>query len=163
MFVNHADFFLMYPLTVRVYRSFKLPNCLIRLALKIPNLPKCVHWGAYRPGMYAWWLTPGMKALGEKRNKVEVISDSHGRAVRLSINGSITFFYWYRWNGKAVQLAIGDYPFASLSYSREQGLQCWLWLADGSDSGRQALFRQQKKTMLSPPKMPSFTASLKGL
>ncbi|WP_420913833.1 Arm DNA-binding domain-containing protein [Klebsiella michiganensis] len=104
-----------------------------------------------------------MKALSEKRNKVEVISDSHGRAVRLSINGSITFFYWYRWNGKAVQLTIGDYPFASLSYSREQGLQCRPWLAEGGDSRRQTLCKQQRKTMLSPPKTPSFTVSLKGL
>jgi hypothetical protein len=86
-----------------------------------------------------------MKALDKKRNKVEVTSDSHGLNVRLSINGSITFFYWYRWNDKAIQLTIDDYPFTSLSYSREQGLQCGLWLTEGVDSGRQALFKKQNK------------------
>ncbi|EFO0522917.1 DUF4102 domain-containing protein, partial [Escherichia coli] len=33
------------------------------------------------------------KSLGKRREKVEVLSDSNGLNVRLSITGSITFFY----------------------------------------------------------------------
>nr|WP_238593050.1 Arm DNA-binding domain-containing protein [Kosakonia sacchari] len=36
------------------------------------------------------------------------------------MSGSITFFYRYRWDGKAVQLMIGDYPTVSLSQARER-------------------------------------------
>ncbi|MBL1517986.1 DUF4102 domain-containing protein, partial [Klebsiella pneumoniae] len=32
------------------------------------------------------------KALGKKRDQIEVISDAHGLNVRLSTSGSITFF-----------------------------------------------------------------------
>ncbi|MDP1276955.1 Arm DNA-binding domain-containing protein, partial [Klebsiella pneumoniae] len=60
------------------------------------------------------------KALGKKRDQIEVISDAHGLNVRLSTSGSITFFYRYRWNGKAAQLTIGDYPTTSLSQARER-------------------------------------------
>ncbi|HAU7916819.1 TPA: DUF4102 domain-containing protein, partial [Escherichia coli] len=55
------------------------------------------------------------KSLGKRREKVEVISDSNCLNVRLSITGSITFFYRYRWQGKPVQLSIGEYPTISLS------------------------------------------------
>lgn len=48
------------------------------------------------------------KALGKNRDKVEVISDSHGLNVRVAISGGVTFFYRYRWEDKPVQLSIGD-------------------------------------------------------
>lgn len=63
------------------------------------------------------------KSLGKRREKVEVISDSNGLNVRLSITGSITFFYRYRWQGKPVQLSIGEYPTISLSQARDRRQQ----------------------------------------
>ena len=37
------------------------------------------------------------KALGKRRDKAEVIFNSSGLNVRLSIRGGVTFFYRYRW------------------------------------------------------------------
>ena len=85
------------------------------------------------------------KALGKKRDKIEVISDAHGLNVRLSTSGSITFFYRYRWGGKAAQLTIGDYPTVSLSHARERRQQFRAWLADGSDPRRRVVLEKQKK------------------
>ncbi|KYM72651.1 hypothetical protein QF006_001877 [Pantoea agglomerans] len=39
------------------------------------------------------------KALGKRRDKAEVIFNSSGLNVRLSIRGGVTFFYRYRWEG----------------------------------------------------------------
>lgn len=86
------------------------------------------------------------KSLGKKRDKIEVISDAHGLNVRLSTSGSITFFYRYRWNGKAVQLTIGDYPTISLSHARERRQQFRAWLTEGLDPRRQKVLAKQKKT-----------------
>ena len=85
------------------------------------------------------------KALGKKRDKIEVISDAHGLNARLSTSGSITFFYRYRWGGKAAQLTIGDYPTVSLSQARERRQQFRAWLKDGFDPRRQTVLEKQKK------------------
>ncbi|HAT1615093.1 TPA: site-specific integrase [Raoultella ornithinolytica] len=85
------------------------------------------------------------KALGKKRDKIDVISDAHGLNVRLSITGSITFFYRYRWNGKAVQQTIGEYPSVSLSHAREHRQQFRSWLVEGLGPRRQTVLEKQKK------------------
>lgn len=86
------------------------------------------------------------KALGKKRDQIKVISDAHGLNVRLSTSGSITFFYRYRWNGKAAQLTIGDYPTISLSHARERRQQFRSWLTEGLDPRRQVVLEKKKKT-----------------
>lgn len=50
------------------------------------------------------------KALGKKREEIEIVSDSHGLNARISQAGKITFFYRYRWTGKAVKLNVGNIP-----------------------------------------------------
>ncbi len=85
------------------------------------------------------------KAHGKRRDKVEVLSDSHGLNVRLAQSGSVTFFYRYRWEDKPVQLNIGDYPSISLLQARERRQQFRAWIIDGYDPRRQvALERTQK-------------------
>ncbi len=86
------------------------------------------------------------KALGKKRDKIEVVSDAMGLNVRLSTSGSITFFYRYRWNGKAAQLAIGNYPTVSLSHARKRRQQFRAWLTEGLDPRCQVALEKQKKT-----------------
>ncbi|EMC0024929.1 DUF4102 domain-containing protein, partial [Enterobacter cloacae] len=99
------------------------------------------------PGVYTLLTdTKLRKALGKKRDKIEVISDAHGLNVRLSTSGSITFFYRYRWNGKAAQLTIGDYPTISLAQARERRQQFRVWLKEGFDPRRQTVLEKQKKT-----------------
>ncbi|WP_336749314.1 tyrosine-type recombinase/integrase [Pantoea vagans] len=84
------------------------------------------------------------KALGKRRDKIEVISDSHGLNARLSLTGAVTFFYRYRWEGKPAQLTIGDYPSTSLSQAREQRQKFRAWIKEGYDPRKQtALNRQQ--------------------
>ncbi|WP_337025410.1 site-specific integrase [Pantoea anthophila] len=85
------------------------------------------------------------KALNKRREKVEVISDSHGLNVRLSISGGVTFFYRYRWEGKPVQLTIGDYPSISLSQARERRQQFRQWITEGYDPRRQTVLSKIKK------------------
>lgn len=53
----------------------------------------CVHFCVHHQGVYTMLTdTKLRKSLGKRREKVEVISDSNGLNVRLSITGSITFF-----------------------------------------------------------------------
>jgi len=65
--------------------------------------------------------------------------------VRLSISGGVTFFYRYRWEGKPVQLTIGDYPSISLSQARERRQQFRLWMTEGYDPHRQVVLNRLKK------------------
>jgi len=85
------------------------------------------------------------KALGKRRDKVEVISDAHGLNVRLSLTGGVTFFYRYRWENKPVQLSIGDYPSISLSQARERRQQFRLWITEGYDPRRQVVLERVQK------------------
>lgn len=85
------------------------------------------------------------KALGKRRDKVEVISDSHGLNVRLSLTGGVTFFYRYRWEDKPAQLSLGDYPSISLSQARERRRQFRAWITEGYDPRRQVVLERQKK------------------
>lgn len=84
------------------------------------------------------------KSLGKRRDKVEVLSDAHGLNARLSIAGGITFFYRYRWQGKAVQLSVGDYPGITLSQARERRQQFRAWLDERFDP-RQKLFIEKNE------------------
>ncbi|WP_210492794.1 tyrosine-type recombinase/integrase [Pantoea ananatis] len=89
------------------------------------------------------------KALGKRREKVEVISDSHGLNVRLTISGGVSFFYRYRWEDKPVQLTIGDYPSITLLQARERRQQFRTWIKEGYDPRRQvSMERMQKVTAL---------------
>lgn len=98
------------------------------------------------PGVYTLLTdTKLRKALGKKRDQIEVISDAHGLNVRLSVSGSITFFYRYRWNGKAAQLTIGDYPTVSLSHARERQQKFRAWLTEGIDPRRQVALKKKEK------------------
>uniref|UniRef100_A0A1A9VZ85 Tyr recombinase domain-containing protein n=1 Tax=Glossina brevipalpis TaxID=37001 RepID=A0A1A9VZ85_9MUSC len=85
------------------------------------------------------------KALGKHRDKVEVISNSHGLNVRLSLTGGVTFFYRYRWENKPVQLSIGDYPSITLSHARERRQQFRAWITQGYDPRRQVVLERQQK------------------
>lgn len=85
------------------------------------------------------------KSLGKRRDKVEVISDAHGLNVRLSISGTITFFYRYRWDDKPAQLSIGDYPSITLSQARERRQQFRTWITEGYDPRRQVKLERQQK------------------
>lgn len=73
------------------------------------------------------------KALGKKREKIEIISDSHGLNARISKAGKITFFYRYRWLKEPVQLSIGEYPQLSIAQARERRQIMRGWLAEGFD------------------------------
>lgn len=77
------------------------------------------------------------KALGKKRDDIEVISDSHGLNVRISQTGKITFFYRYRWAGKAVKLNVGDYPAMSIAQARERRQVFRNWITEGYDPREQ--------------------------
>ncbi|MCW0320076.1 tyrosine-type recombinase/integrase [Pantoea dispersa] len=85
------------------------------------------------------------KALGKRRDKVEVISDSHGLNVRLTVSGGVSFFYRYRWEEKPVQLTIGDYPSITLSQARERRQQFRLWITQGYDPRRQVVLERIQK------------------
>ncbi|MEG1214915.1 MAG: Arm DNA-binding domain-containing protein, partial [Leclercia sp.] len=77
------------------------------------------------------------KALGKKRDDIETISDSHGLNARISQAGKVSFFYRYRWAGKAVKLNVGDYPAMSIAQARERRQQFRTWLTEGLDPREQ--------------------------
>lgn len=73
------------------------------------------------------------KALGRKREEIEIISDSHGLNARISKAGKITFFYRYRWQGSPVKLSVGEYPHMSIAQARDRRQVMRGWLTDGFD------------------------------
>ncbi|CAI2069201.1 tyrosine-type recombinase/integrase [Serratia quinivorans] len=73
------------------------------------------------------------KALGKKRDEIEVISDAHGLNVRISQAGKITFFYRYRWLSKPVQITVGEYPQMTIAQARERRQVMRGWLTEGFD------------------------------
>ena len=73
------------------------------------------------------------KALGKRRDEIEVVADAHGLNARISQAGKVTFFYRYRWESKAVKLNIGEYPSMSIAQARESRQQFRSWLLDGYD------------------------------
>ncbi|MBU4682551.1 tyrosine-type recombinase/integrase [Cedecea davisae] len=73
------------------------------------------------------------KALGKRRDEIEVVADTHGLNARISQAGKVTFFYRYRWDNKAVKLNIGEYPSMSIAQARERRQQFRGWLVDGFD------------------------------
>ncbi|CAM6264760.1 TPA: tyrosine-type recombinase/integrase [Escherichia coli] len=85
------------------------------------------------------------KALGKRRESVEVLSDSNGLNVRLSITGGVTFFYRYRWQGKPVQLSIGEYPAYSLALARDRRQQFRAWLSEGYDPRQKVLVEKAER------------------
>lgn len=86
------------------------------------------------------------KALGKRRECVDVESDAHGLNVRFSIAGAVTFFYRYRWQGKAVQLSIGDYPTVTLAQARDRRQEFRAWLENGYDPRQQILIEKTERT-----------------
>ena len=85
------------------------------------------------------------KALGKKRDDIEIISDSHGLNARISQAGKISFFYRYRWAGKAVKLNVGDYPAMSITQARERRQQFRNWLTEGLDPREQVKLDKQTR------------------
>ena len=85
------------------------------------------------------------KALGKKRDDIEIISDSHGLNARISQAGKISFFYRYRWAGKAVKLNFGDYPAMSITQARERRQQFRNWLTEGLDPREQVKLDKQTR------------------
>lgn len=85
------------------------------------------------------------KALGKKRDEIEVVSDSHGLNARISQAGKISFFYRYRWAGKAVKLNVGDYPAMSIAQARERRQQFRSWLTDGFDPREQVKLEKHSR------------------
>jgi integrase len=86
------------------------------------------------------------KSLGKRREKVEVLSDTNGLNVRLSIAGAVTFFYRYRWENKPAQISIGEYPSISLSSARERRQQFRKWITEGFDPRQQVKLEKKEKS-----------------
>lgn len=73
------------------------------------------------------------KALGKKRDTIEVIADAHGLNARISQAGKVTFFYRYRWLSKPVQITVGEYPQMTIAQARERRQVMRGWLTEGYD------------------------------
>ena len=73
------------------------------------------------------------KALGKKRDTIEVIADAHGLNARISQAGKVTFFYRYRWLSKPVQITVGEYPQMTIAQARERRQVMRSWLIEGYD------------------------------
>lgn len=86
------------------------------------------------------------KSLGKRRDAVEVLSDAHGLNVRLSVAGAVTFFYRYRWEGKPVQITLGEYPNLSLSEARDRRQAFRKWITDGFDPRQQVKLEKKNKS-----------------
>lgn len=70
---------------------------------------------------------------GKPRDKVEEKSDRDGLWIRISLKGTITFFYRFRFLGKQDKLTIGSYPEFSLKAARDEAAKWATVLARGEN------------------------------
>ncbi|WP_340678515.1 integrase arm-type DNA-binding domain-containing protein [Paraglaciecola sp.] len=71
------------------------------------------------------------KYLSKPQENEIVISDRDGLSVRVSINGTITWQYRYRFNNKGARLKLGRYPDLSIEQARSKVPELRNWLAEG--------------------------------
>lgn len=71
--------------------------------------------------------------LGKERERVLEKSDRDGLWIRLSKKGAVTFFYRFRFLGKADKMTIGSYPQISLKQARDEVTKWAAALAAGSN------------------------------
>jgi integrase len=69
--------------------------------------------------------------LGKERDKIEEKSDRDGLWIRVSLKGSVTFFYRYRLNGKADKVTVGSYPAMGLKDARAEAARLSSLVANG--------------------------------
>lgn len=86
------------------------------------------------------------EALCKRRDKTKVFPNSSGLHVSLSLTGEVTFFNRYCWEGKPIQLTIGDYPSRSPSQARKRLQQFRRWVTENYHPGRQ-VFRNRLQNM----------------
>ncbi len=84
--------------------------------------------------------------LNKSQQKELVIADREGLSVRILKSGRITFLMRYRFNGKSVKLAIGNYPAISLKYARDEHRRLKKELSNGHDP-RQLLQLEKSKNI----------------
>ncbi|WP_419963944.1 Arm DNA-binding domain-containing protein [Pantoea vagans] len=73
----------------------------------------------------------------KRRDKTKVFPNSSSLHVSLSLTGEVTFFNRYCWEGKPVQLTIGDYPSRSPSQARKRLQQFRRWVTENYNPGCQ--------------------------
>ncbi|MEH4659840.1 site-specific integrase [Phytobacter diazotrophicus] len=71
--------------------------------------------------------------LRREREKVEEKADRDGLWVRISLKGSVTFFYRFRFLGKQDKMTIGSYPEFSLKAARDEVAKWSAILARGEN------------------------------
>nr|DAQ93078.1 MAG TPA: Integrase [Caudoviricetes sp.] len=71
--------------------------------------------------------------LRREREKVEEKADRDGLWVRISLKGSVTFFYRFRFLGKQDKMTIGSYPEFSLKAARDEVVKWSAILARGEN------------------------------
>jgi integrase len=85
------------------------------------------------------------KLSGKVQERVLEKSDGNNLWIRVSLNGVVTFFYRYRFSGKAKKFTIGRYPVITLVKAREMSLN----IARGLLSGVEPHETQQSKNITS--------------
>ncbi|MCX3307934.1 Arm DNA-binding domain-containing protein [Pantoea vagans] len=81
----------------------------------------------------------------KRRDKTKVFPNSSGLHVSLSLTGEVTFFNRYCWEGKPVQLTIGDYPSRSPSQARKRRQQFRRWVTEKYNPGCQVFHDRLQK------------------
>ncbi|MEB7891027.1 site-specific integrase [Hafnia alvei] len=71
--------------------------------------------------------------INKEREKIEEKADRDGLWIRISVKGSITFFYRYRFLGKPDKMTLGSYPALSLKAAREE-VEKWAGVLAGGDN-----------------------------
>lgn len=83
--------------------------------------------------------------LGKARDKIEEKSDRDGLWVRISVKGSVTFFYRYRLNGKADKVTIGSYPAVGLKDARAEAARFSALVANGDSPKHSKLIDETRR------------------
>jgi integrase len=83
--------------------------------------------------------------LGKERDKIEEKSDRDGLWIRVSVKGSITFFYRYRLNGRADKVTIGSYPAIGLKDARAEAARFASLVANGDSPKHSKLVDETRR------------------
>jgi integrase len=102
-------------------------------------------------GHIAMKLTDAKIRASKPLARPYLVADGRGLALRVSPSGARSWYYRYRFNGRANRLSLGEYPTVTLSEARERHIDMRRQLAQGIDPSamrKQAVVEAMRAVLL---------------
>lgn len=92
------------------------------------------------------FTSPMLRALSVQQKRLELFdARESGLGIRVSHSGKKTFFYRYRFAGKARRYTIGNFPGLSLAEARKEAQKLKLFILQGIDPQQEKIHARQRR------------------